>query len=407
MNKRGNGEGSIYKQRDNLWAGAVTIGRNDNGKAKRQTIYGKTRKEVADKIAKLQNDMLSGTFVEPNRLTVGGWVDAWLRDYKRNSLKPATYASYETNLRVHIKPHIGHILLKKLTTHDVQRMESIIFDGGKTSTSLIIKIHNVLHGALDQAVKNQLVSRNVSDGVELPAHKTKQIRILSMDEQKAFVAALEDEPSRAAFLTLLYTGLRVGELLALTWDDIDLSSGIIRVTKNLVTYMNHGEDRGTRKTAMLVQDSPKTKSGKRTVPLPVFLRGILAEHKLEQCQQAILLEGIYNDQNIVFPTATGNYCYTRNLQEKLTRITKNAGLEKLTIHALRHSYATRLFEQGVPAKTVADLLGHANPVVTQMVYIHVMPEVKFDAVQKLEAVNEMMGCTATHTATPLRLVGTG
>lgn len=155
--KRGGGEGSITRRPDGRWMAQATIGRKPDGKPRRLTFYGKTRKEVADKLTAALGDRQNGTLVEPHKVTVGQWLDIWLQNYKKTRLRPTTFASYEQQIRVHIKPEVGLIPLRDLRPDHLQWLDS-----GLSSTS-VRYIHHVLHAALEQAFKSQLVVRNVSE----------------------------------------------------------------------------------------------------------------------------------------------------------------------------------------------------------------------------------------------------
>lgn len=172
--KRGNGEGSIYKRKDGMWCGVVTNGRETDGKLKRVYYYGKTRTEIAEKIVKAQNEIKTGVFIEPTKMKVSEWMDIWMQEYMKSKLRPTTYGSYEYLARIHIKPQIGEMLLKELRPEHLQKMYNEKYANGRhdeeggLSPRSVRYIHIVIHGALEQAVRNNLLARNVSEATTLP-----------------------------------------------------------------------------------------------------------------------------------------------------------------------------------------------------------------------------------------------
>jgi integrase len=379
--KRGNGEGTIVKVKDNLWRGAVVIGRDENGNLKRKWFNGKTKKEVIEKMQPVLALISAGDYVEPSKTSLGEWLDVWLYEYKKNVLKPTTYDSYETNIRCHLKPGLGHISLKDLKTVDIQRFINDKFESG-ISTALIRKLKNIIHGSLKQAMVNQLVAKNVSEGVVLPTHKQKEIRVFSKDEEKAFINELKGDRLEVAFKLDLVSGLRIGELLGLTWDCIDLTNGIITVKQSLIRVKNRSKN-PEKKNLYIIENTTKTRNSKRKVPIPKAAVSMLQKYKLKQEWEKRVAEGTYEDNNLLFCTALGNRIIPRNAERSFARVAKKAGITGASIHSLRHTYATRLFEKGVAAKTVSELLGHKNVSHTLDVYTHVLPDIKSDAVENL------------------------
>lgn len=380
--KRGNGEGTIVKVKDGLWRGAVVIGRDESGNLKRKWFNGKTKKEVIDKMQPILALINTGEYIEPSKTCLGEWLDVWLSEYKKNVIKPTTYDSYETNIRHHLKPELGHISLKDLKTFDIQRFINEKFESENTSTALLRKLKNILHGSLKQAIVNQLITKNVSEGVILPTHKQKEIRVFSKEEEKAFINELKDDRLEVAFKLDLVSGLRIGELLGLTWDCIDLVSGIISVKQSLIRVKDRSKN-AKKKNLYIIENTTKTKCGKRKVPIPDSAITMLQKYKLKQEWEKRTAEGIYEENNLLFCTALGNRIIPRNAERSFARIAKKAGVTGASIHSVRHTYATRLFEKGVAAKTVSELLGHKNVSHTLDVYTHVLPDVKCDAVENL------------------------
>jgi integrase len=262
--RRGNNEGSITRRKDGRYLARITIGRDPmTGKLNRVSFYGKMRQEVADKLNRELSDRSRGTLVAPHKLTVGEWLDTWLRDYKRPTLRPISYDSYEMFVRVHLKPDLGHIPLKDLRPDQLQRFYNNKRDDG-LSPRTIRYMHTILHGALKQAMTNQLVVRNVSEATTLPGGKTKTMHPLTLEQVQQFLTAVKDDRLFAAFFLEVGTGLRRGELLGLRWLDVDLDAGVVYVLQTLVWVRNHDATGSDRKTRLLFQEPKQTNHGGRS-----------------------------------------------------------------------------------------------------------------------------------------------
>jgi Phage integrase, N-terminal SAM-like domain len=208
--RRGNHEGSITRRKDGRYMARITIGRNPTtGKLNRISFYGKTRQEVADKLNRALSDRSHGTLVAPHKLTVGEWLDTWLRDYKRPTLRPISYDSYEMFVRVHLKPGLGNIPLRDLRPDQVRWFYNNKRNDG-LSPRTTRYMHTILHGALRQAMTNQLVVRNVSEATTLPGGKTRTMHPLTLGQVQQFLTTVKDDRLFAAFFLEIGTGLRRG-----------------------------------------------------------------------------------------------------------------------------------------------------------------------------------------------------
>ncbi len=378
--KRGNNEGSIYKRGDGKWCSQITIGKKPDGSPKRKYFYGKTRQEVAEKMNKALNSIMTGNFVEPSTITVTEWLHIWLFEYKKNSVRPSTFDSYESLSRVHICPTIGMIKLKDLKPEHLQTLYNEKLKSG-LSTRTIKYLHTIMHAALKQAIKNNLVIRNVSEATTLPKQKKTEIKTLSIEEQARFIGALNGERLEAAFILALSTGVRQGELLALRWKYVDFEEGAIRIVSSLGRVNNHDPNADTKTT--LMYQEPKTKNGKRTIPLPGAAVEILKQHRRHQLEEKLAAGEIYEDNDLVFATTLGKPIDSKNLVRRFKAILKKAGIDNINFHALRHTYATRFVELNEHPKVVQELMGHSDVRITLDIYSHVMPEVKKSAAKKI------------------------
>lgn len=237
--KNGNNEGTIRKRKNGTWKGRYTIGYDSHGKQKQKSIYGKTRAEVAKKLSEMTSAIQNGSYIAPRNLTLSEWLEVWLTSYAYIKVRPSTYASYQAYIERHVSPIIGGLQLQKLTTNQLQvffnekRVNGRIDGKGGLSPKTIRNMYNMLHEALQQAVINKIVSVNVSEGVVLPSKDEKEIIVFKPEEQRAIIEAAQKDRLGFAIELDFFTGLRVGELCALKWSDIDLAAKEFRVRRTL------------------------------------------------------------------------------------------------------------------------------------------------------------------------------
>lgn len=368
--RRGNGEGTIYKRPDGTWAGQVTVGYDPlTGKVKRKSFYGKTRKEVADKMAQALQAVRDGTYVEPTQTTLGEWLDKWLTGYKKGQLKPGTYENYEILINVHIKPALGKIPLAKLQAHMLQafyneKLEKGRADGrGGLSTRMVRYLHAIIRQALQQAVKEGLLARNVADATSPPTIKNKQMWPLTEDELLKFFETAKDDRLFAAYVLAATTGLRRGELLGLCWDSVDLEHGVITVQRELLIL----------KSGLVLEETTKSKSGRRSIVLTDDAIRELKAWRKRQAQEKLLLGEAYQDNGLVFCKEDGTPLDPRDFTKRFQRHLEKAGLPKVRLHDLRHTHASLLLARGVHPKVVQERLGHSSITMTLDLYSHLVP----------------------------------
>jgi integrase len=247
LSKRGQNEGSIYRRRDGRWAAAVSFGYLD-GRLKRKTVYGSTRKEVKDRLSKLLNDKQQGLPVVGEKQTIGDFLKDWLENWVRPSVKPKTFSSYSDTVRLHLVPALGRIRLAKLTPQQVQSMLNERLRAG-LSPRTVGYIRSVLSIALARALKLGLVHRNVVQLVDRPNVVRHEIQPLTVEQARALLAASQNHRLGALFSVALALGLRKGEALGLRWEDIDFDHGTLVISGALQRISSKLVRTETKKTA--------------------------------------------------------------------------------------------------------------------------------------------------------------
>lgn len=367
--RRGHHEGSIFKRKDGRWCAAVSLPGN-----RRRYIYGKTRQEVARKLTAALRAVQDGLPLPPERLTVARFLQDWLES-ARPALRPRTWERYEECVRLHIAPLLGKLALARLTPSHLQRLYSQKLEEGLSPTT-VFYLHAVLHRALGQAERWGLVARNVASLVTPPRAARQEMKTLSPEEARRFLEAAQGERLYALYVLAITTGMRLGELLALRWRDVDLERGVLRVTATL---------QKTRDGYLFAE--PKTERSRRQVVLSPSAIEALREHRLRLLEERLRLGDAWEDHDLVFPNEIGRPLDRTNVSHRsFERILKRAGLPRLRFHDLRHTAATLLLGQGVHPKVVADMLGHSTISVTLDLYSHSTPAMHRQAALALEAV---------------------
>ncbi len=385
---RGNGEGTIVKRNDGRWMGAVTIGVNPKtGAPKRKYIYGKERKEVARKMTDLKKELFDGTYVEPSNMKLSEWLDSWIEG-RKSSLAYSTYNNYKVMIRNHLKPEIGDLKLKELKTRQVQellnyKLEEGRIDGdGGLSPRTVKYIYQTLHAALEQAIKERLITNNVCKAVEVPKKQDeKQLHTWDKSQVNKFLETARGYDCFILHYLALNTGMRRGELLGLKWKDISLDKRRIEVNRQLVRT-----DQG------LIFKKVKTAAGNRTIPITDDVVTELKRHKIKQGENKLALGEAYNKKNdLVGSNKIGNPIDPRNLFREFKRVIKEAGLPEIRFHDTRHTFSTLFLQNGGSIKILQQILGHSSITVTIDTYSHVTEEMLIEAEKKMKTMYLVTG----------------
>jgi integrase len=365
--KRGNNEGSIYLRSDGRWAAAISMpGR------RRITFYGHSREDVRRKLSAAMRASDLNELPNPTDLAVGDFLDQWLAEVVKPSVRPWTYEGYEVHVRRHLKPVLGRIPLQKLEPLHVQSLLNRKLGEGLSAKS-VRYIRGTLRTALNQAQRWGLVTRNSAAMVDGPRVERYEILPLTPREARQFLASINGHRLEALYSVALTLGLRQGEALGLRWRDIDLELGYIRVDKQL-----------QRQNGVFHLVEPKTARSRRTIVMPPSITQALARHRDRQHVERNDALGTWNELDLVFTRPDGQPLDGTVVSHQFHKLLDHAGLPQRRFHDLRHSCATLLLAQGVPARVVMEVLGHSQIGLTMNTYAHVIPELRRDAAQRME-----------------------
>ncbi len=357
--RRSKGEGTIYRRKDGLWSAQLTL-----PTGKRKTKYAKTQKEAKQWLLEQRKQLYDGTLSDDKKITFGEFLDLWFKDVKAPLLRPSTYYTHESIIRNHIKPEIGSIRLSQVSPAILQTLYAKKLKSG-LSKRTVKYIHTVIYQTLDQALKWDLVVRNVATAVDAPTPDKKPVEPLTQDQIKRLFDELENDRLFPLYLTMLGCGLRRGEALALQWECVDLDEGYILVKKTLQNIKDQG----------IVVSEPKSESSHRIVGMPDFVKKALQKHK----------ENIVVESGFVFSTYKGTPFSPRNVVRHFKNTLKKAGLpENIRIHDLRHTFVSFMLSQNVPPKDVQAIAGHADFSTTMDIYGHLMPGAQKEAAKKMD-----------------------
>lgn len=370
--RRGHGEGTISKRKDGRWEARVDLGWID-GRRVRRAFYGTTRAEVAEKLRKAL-ELLNGQAQLPDaQLRLGDFLDRWLDDVIKPTRERSTWAGYEVNVRRHIKPALGHVRLAKLSPAQIQALINAKLDEG-LSPRTVQYIHATLRAALSTAVRWGLVVRNVAVPVNTVAIDREPVRPFTRDEAHQVLEAAASHRLTAFFTVAMAAGLRPSEALALTWDDLDLAAGIVRVRRAL--------DR--RRADDFQFKATKSRRSRRTIPLPEVCVQALVQHRRRQAQERLTAGSAWKDHGLVFTTRTGGPLDRTQVSRQFSTLLDRAGVEHRRLYDCRHTAASLLLAQGVAPRVVMETLGHSSDALTMETYTHVMPEVMRDAANAMD-----------------------
>lgn len=360
---RKNGEGTLFKRKDGRWQASFIT---ENGK--RQYVYGKTQKEALEKLRKSQQEDKQGILATGPSQPLGEYITQWLEHVHKPTIRISSYVTYQSLIRAHIIPDLGHIALQKLTPQRIQKFYSELLEDG-LSPQTVSSIHAILLSALDNAVRWNLIARNVVSLVSAPHIERHEAIVLNAEEAKKLLEIVKGNRMFAIILIAVTTGLRRGEILSLHWNDINLQDGTLYAHRTMNRFAGYG----------FVENDSKTKSSRRKITLPEVVVDALVEHKSMQDNRRENAGPKWVERNLVFCNATGNYIQPGYVRIRFHELIAKVGLPAMRFHDLRHSAATILLIMGVHPKVVQELLGHSSIAITMNVYSHLLPSMQGDA----------------------------
>ena len=368
MTRRGHGEGSVHQRKDGRWVAEIRL----PGGARR-TYYAKTRREVQLKLAAALRAREEGLLNAKATQTLSAYLEQWLENFAKPSVRPGTFASYELNVR-RARELLGWLRLDELKAAHIQAAYATLLKRGLAART-VWRMHMVLHRAMRQAVLAGIMLRNPVDGVSRPKARHYEIRTLSIEETQRLFEATKDHRLHALWVLLTTTGLRLGEALGLKWEDMDFDMGKLSVRRSLQSEKGVG----------FVLVEPKTARSRRTVYLAPGTIAALKEHRRRQQEERRLARDMWQERfDLVFKSEVGKPMQDGQVSWRFHKALKEAGLPRIRIHDLRHTAATQLLERGVHPKVVQEMLGHSTITLTLDTYSHVIPGLHAQAANEMQ-----------------------
>ena len=359
--RRASGEGNIRKRKDGRWEGRYIAGHDENGKAIRKNVLGKTQAEAREKLKQALEEAGAVDITKADGYTVGAWALHWYKLYVQPNVRESTQRFYEGYIHQRVIPALGDIPLKKLKTGQIQQLYNDIREHGRIrkeqkeknpgmSATYVRGLHTMLHGCLDRAVKERLISRNPCDDCIIPKAQKAEMKILPQESIGDYLREAERRGVLPMFFLELCTGLRKGELVALRWEDLDPEKRTLRVDKQGVSVPGGGV-KVTR---------PKTETSIRTLSVSQeVVRLLEQEHEK------------HPENPYMFPSpVTGGMYYPDTINSLHEKILKGAGLPHVRLHDMRHTAATLMLQNGVDVRTLSAMLGHYDAGFTLRTYTH-------------------------------------
>ncbi len=390
--RRGNGEGSIYYHEGrHRYEGQYYYDDPITGERRRKKLLGKSKAVIAkrakDFLEKMAQERETYLATQAQAGTVGEWLSEWLEQYVRPGVRVKSYERYQCSVTQHIVPYIGNIGIDQLTAEDVQKMlNDLLKSGGELHQGLSPRTVNTarrtLKTALDKAVHLRKIDYNPVEATKACRTEKPQIAVITHEQAQGLlhVAKAEDQTAYIAILLALSTGMRIGEIFGLMWDNVDFSNKRLYVVQTLVSTSN----------GFSVEMSPKTKTSYRQIDLPRHCIDELQVHRAWQEAQKAEWLNKYEDHNLVIGNTNGSYKDPKYFSYKIfKRLLAKSGIPpNVRFHDLRHTHATWLLEKGVHPKVVAERLGHSSIRITLDTYSHVIKGMQQVAVSKLDEIED-------------------
>ena len=362
-------------------------------KGEKFTLYDKDLRILKKKLADLRYEVEHGLYAKTEDITVKSWFTTWIEEYKSNNSKEGTLVTYKDCFRCYIESRLGKKKLKDIRSEQIQKLYNDMHKEGY-SNSTIGLVNIILNSMYKQAIKNEIVLKNPVKLTTLPKNKEdNEKRVLTKEEQGTFIDYAESSPYFNIYKISLLTGLRVGEVAALDWEDINFKDSTLNVRHTLKRTKEKG----------YFKDIPKSASSKRSIPMLDEVAQIFRRHKVEQGKLKLLLgerwEPVAGLNNLVFTSKYGKPLYKDTLNNNLSKVVDHINIEEanqakkekrepiifdnITPHTLRHTFATRCIENGMTPQVLKAILGHSSLSMTMDLYAHVLPDAKAEEIKKI------------------------
>ena len=379
--RRVKGEGTIRKK-GNGYEGRITV--EVNGVRKQVSVYDKSQRVVVEKMQELRKKRDDNYYIENKNITLEEWLKEWMRVYKKPYISPRTYQGYVEKSKT-ILEHLGNMQLQKIELYHLQKFISDLQNEGKSPKSLR-HYYSILKMCFDDAIMCRHISLNPTRNLKLPSMRRKELNIMTKEEQLVFEGFMKKYRMGTAYIVLVNTGLRAGELSGLTWKDVDFENKALYVRRGMQKITTYDDDFNKVKRERKVTDV-KTENSYRVVPMLDKVVRILQEYKkkvqTEQEELAELGEG-FKEDDFIFKTKYNHPITSEYLRKTCQGICKSNNFRKVGIHELRHTFATRSIEAGIDLRVLQEILGHASYSTTADIYVHILGQVKLSQMNRLE-----------------------
>ncbi len=379
--RRVKGEGTIRKK-GNGYEGRITV--EVNGVRKQVSVYDKSQRVVVEKMQELKKKRDDNYYIENKNITLEEWLKEWMKVYKKPYISPRTYQGYVEKSKT-ILEHLGNMQLQKIELYHLQKFISDLQNEGKSPKSLR-HYYSILKMCFDDAIMCRHISLNPTRNLKLPSMRRKELNIMTKEEQLVFEGFMKKYRMGTAYIVLVNTGLRAGELSGLTWKDVDFENKALYVRRGMQKITTYDDDFNKVKRERKVTDV-KTENSYRVVPMLDKVVRILQEYKekvqAEQEELAELGEG-FKEDDFIFKTKYNHPITSEYLRKTCQGICKSNNFRKVGIHELRHTFATRSIEAGIDLRVLQEILGHASYSTTADIYVHILGQAKLSQMNRLE-----------------------
>ena len=359
--RRPSGDGLVRKRADGRWEGRIVAGHKEDGSPIFRSVFAHTQKEVMRKLHSQIETYRDVELTEESNMTLGEWLDKWLENYMALTIRESTMDGYRTMTQHYIKPYLGDEKIGSVTTADIQQLYNWLRENGRVnehyekgnalSDSMIRSIHMMLHQAMDAAVRERIIVKNPTEGTVIPKNNYAPKQILTEDQLERFLEVVKQDPVWSDFFyTELTTGMRLGEICGLKWQDFEEKSGRLHIRRSVHRRKGGGVRVG----------ETKTETGTRTILLPPSTVEILKARKKKS----------YSDWIFHNPVVAEVPMDPSTAYHRLKTLLRHAELPSIRFHDLRHTFATHALTSGVDAKTLSTILGHTNASFTLDTYTH-------------------------------------